>query len=387
MSARIRLTTTTGCLVAASLGVAGVTDIARAQVRATVDVGGASIRYNDSVRVTATTVAPTIRVDGGPFSALAFGSFSTLDGAWSSQGSLAASLLSPALGVGRLEAAGIGGGTLHQDGTRTGRYLAQVRLHAIAPTRGLWVGGGAGQGWNGAVWRRILEGDVTGWLRAYDVTLLGTIRPVAVAGDSIRYTDASATVRRDGVRLELAASAGFRSGVQSLDETRRAWASGSAALWFAPQIALAADVGSYPADYAQGFRDGSYASVSLRFAPGRRVWTRARAIPVTDAVAVRTAGSPRSNARMEVIALDTGRYTVRIYAPLARGVEIMGDFTDWSATTLTPATNGWWTLVTRMTPGLRQMTVRIDGGQWTVPAGAHAEVDEYGAPVGVIVVR
>ena len=363
-----------------------MTDIACAQVRATVDVGGASIRYNDSVRVTATTLAPTIRVDGGPFTALAFGSFSTLDGAWSSQGNLAASVLSPAFGVGRLEAAGIGGGTLHQDGTRTGRYLAQLRLHASAPTRGLWVGGGAGQGWTGAVWRRVIEGDVTAWLRQDDVTLLGTVRPVAVAGDSIRYTDASATLRRDGARLELAASAGFRSGVQSLDETRRAWASGAFALWFAPQIALAADVGSYPADYAQGFRDGSYVSVSLRFAPGRRVWTRARAIPVTDAVAVRTAGS-RSNARVEVIALDTGRYTVRIYAPLARRVEMMGDFTDWSATTLTPAANGWWTLVARITPGLRQMTVRIDGGQWTVPAGAHLEQDEYGAPVGVITVR
>jgi hypothetical protein len=43
--------------------------------------------------------------------------------------------------------------------------------------------------------------------------------------------------------------------------------------------------------------------------------------------------------------------------------------------------------VARITPGLRQMTVRIDGGQWTVPTGAHLEQDEYGAPVGFITVR
>ena len=384
MSAHVRLTTATVGFVVASLGVTGV---AGAQVRATVDVGGASIRYNDSVRVTATTVAPTVRFDDGPFTALAFGSVSTLDGAWSSQGSLAASLLSPAFGVGRLEAAATGGGTLHQDGTRTGRYLAQLRLHAITPTRGLWVGGGAGQGWNGAVWRRVIQGEVTAWLRHDDVTLLGTVQPVALAGDSIRYTDASATLRRDGARLEFAASAAFRSGIRSLDETRRAWASGSAAWWLAPQVALAADVGSYPADYAQGFRDGSYVSLSLRIAPGRRVWTRQRAIPVVDPVAARTVGS-RSSTRVEVEALDGGRYTVRIYAPSARRVvEIMGDFTEWSATSLTPAANGWWTMVTRITPGLRQMIVRIDGGRWTVPDGAHAEEDEYGAPVGVIIVR
>jgi 1,4-alpha-glucan branching enzyme len=90
---------------------------------------------------------------------------------------------------------------------------------------------------------------------------------------------------------------------------------------------------------------------------------------------------------VDVEALDAGRYAVRIYAPSARRVEIMGDFNEWSSTALTPAANGWWTVVTRITPGLRQMTVRIDGGQWTVPAGAHTEEDEYGAPVGVIIVR
>ena len=383
MSARARLMTAIVGFVAASLGVASVV---RAQVRATVDVGGASIRYNDSVRVTATTVAPTVRIDDGPFTALAFGSFSTLDGAWSSQGNLAASLLSPAFGVGRLEAAATGGGTLHQDGTRTGRYLAQLRVHASTATRGLWIGGGAGQGWNGAVWRRVIQGDLTGWFRHDDVTLLGTVQPVAIAGDSIRYTDASAMVRRDGAHLELAASAAFRLGVRSLDETRQAWASGSAAWWLTPQIALAIDVGSYPADFAQGFRDGSYGSLSLRIAPGRRVWTRQRAIPVADPVAARTVGN-RSSVRVDVAALDAGRYTVRIYAPSARRVEIMGDFTEWSAITLTPAANGWWMMVTRITPGLRQVTARIDGGQWTVPAGAHVEQDEYGAPVGVIMVR
>ena len=382
MSVGNKATTATMYVLAASLGVAGV---ARAQLRTTVDVGGASIRYNDSVRVTATTVAPTLRLDNGPLSAIAFGSFSALAGAWSSQGSLAASMLSPAFGVGRIEAAATGGGTLHQDGTRTGRYLGQLRLHASAPTRGLWLGGSAGEAWNGAAWRRHVEGDVTAWMRRNDVTLLGTLRPVAT-GDSVRYTDATAMIRRDAARVELAVSGGFRSGAPSSDESRHGWASVSAAWWLAPQVALAADAGSYPADYAQGFSDGTYLSLALRIAPRRRAWTRERVIPATDPVATRTAGS-RSTARVEVVPLEAGRYMVRVNAPLARRVEVMGDFTEWSATTLTRSANGSWTMVARITPGLRQMTVRIDGGAWSVPVGASAEVDEYGAPVGVIIVR
>ena len=382
MSVSDKATTVAVCLLAASLGVAGV---ARAQLRTTVDVGGASIRYNDSVRVTATTVAPTLRLDDGPVTAIAFGSLSALAGAWSSQGSIAASMLSPAFGVGRLEAAATGGGTLHQDGTSTGRYLGQLRLHASASARGLWLGGGAGQAWDGAAWRRLIEGDISAWLRRDDVTLLGTLRPVAT-GDSVRYTDATATIRRDAARAELAASGGFRSGARSLGESRRGWASASAAWWLAPQVALAADVGSYPADYAQGFSAGAYVSLALRIAPRRQAWTRERAIPAADPVAARTAGS-RSTARVEVVPLDGGRYLVRVVAPLARRVEIMGDFTEWSATTLTRSANGSWTVVTRITPGVRQMTVRIDGGAWSVPVGASAEIDEYGAPVGVIIVR
>jgi hypothetical protein len=65
----------------------------------------------------------------------------------------------------------------------------------------------------------------------------------------------------------------------------------------------------------------------------------------------------------------------------------MGDFTEWAAADLVAAGKGWWQLVTRVTPGVRQLTVRIDGGRWTVPAGATVDQDEYGQPVGVVLVR
>jgi hypothetical protein len=372
-----------GGIIAASLGGA---DIARAQVRGTLDVGGASVRYGDSVRVTATTIAPAIRLDGGPFTAEAAGSVSAGGGGvWSSQGGLAASLLSRRFGVGQVEVVTAGGGTMHQDGTRTGQYLGRARLHASGVTRGLWIGAAAGQGWDGSLWRGSVEGDVGVWAQRNGMTVVGTVRPVSIA-DSIRFTDLAAMVRHEATRLDLSASAGVRSGIVSQAGSPNAWGSVSAALWVAPTLALVADGGSYAADPNQGFPGGTYLSVSLRIAPNRRRWARgAERVPSTAAVPRGAVAA--SNARVEVVAQGSGRYVVRVRAPGARKVEIMGDFTGWKPTDLTAAPNGWWSVVIQITPGVAQMNVRLDGGAWTVPAGATAQTDEFGAPVGVVIVR
>jgi hypothetical protein len=370
-------------IIAASLGGA---DIARAQVRGTLDVGGASVRYGDSVRVTATTIAPAIRLDGGPFTAEAAGSVSAGGGGvWSSQGGLAASLLSRRFGVGQVEVVTAGGGTMHQDGTRTGQYLGRARLHASGATRGLWIGAGAGQGWDGSLWRGSVEGDIGAWAQRNDVTVVGTARPVLIA-DSIRFTDLAATVRREATRVDLSASAGMRSGVVSQPGSPNAWGSLSAALWVAPTLALVADGGSYAADLNQGFSGGTYLSISLRIAPNRRRLARDREHTAWTAAVPRGAVAT-SNARVEVIAQGGGRYMVRVRAPGARKVEIMGDFTAWKATDLAAGSNGWWSVVIQITPGVAQMNVRLDGGAWTIPAGATAQTDEFGAPVGVVIVR
>jgi hypothetical protein len=357
-----------------------------AQVRASIDVGGASVHYGDSLRVTATTVAPTVRIDGGAFSGLAFGGVSMLGGdSWSSQGGLTASLLSSGARAMRVELAAAGTGTMMKDGGGTGQLLGRLRLHASGTTRGSWLGGAAGRAWDGSTWRPSVEGDLAGWVLHDDLTMVATVRPAA-SGDSIRFTDVSAMARQESRRLELSASAGFRSGVTATPGSPNAWASVSAALWFAPQLAVVADGGSYPADIDQGFPGGRYLSLSLRIAPHRRLWVP-RAIPASDVAATRLAGSVTSSARVEVVPTEGGSYAVRVHASDARRVEIMGDFTDWKPTDLTEAAKGWWQMVTRDTPGERQMTIRIDGGRWTVPAGATAEQDEFGQPVGVIIVR
>jgi hypothetical protein len=40
-----------------------------------------------------------------------------------------------------------------------------------------------------------------------------------------------------------------------------------------------------------------------------------------------------------------------------------------------------------LAPGVHRLNVRLDGGEWVVPAGARPEPGEFGGAVGVIVLR
>jgi 1,4-alpha-glucan branching enzyme len=77
--------------------------------------------------------------------------------------------------------------------------------------------------------------------------------------------------------------------------------------------------------------------------------------------------------------------TIRLRAPSARRVEIVGDFTRWQAVSLSPAGDGWWTVTLPIAAGTYQANIRVDGGAWLVPPGATALADEDGGIVGVLV--
>jgi 1,4-alpha-glucan branching enzyme len=92
-----------------------------------------------------------------------------------------------------------------------------------------------------------------------------------------------------------------------------------------------------------------------------------------------------------VLALRVGdmvgdRRSLRVHAPLASSVEIMGDFTNWQPVRLAAARDGWWTVAIRIDPGPHQLNVRASGGPWTVIPGLATINDEFGGTVGVLVV-
>ncbi len=85
---------------------------------------------------------------------------------------------------------------------------------------------------------------------------------------------------------------------------------------------------------------------------------------------------------------DTLRVLLLIDAPKAESVELMGDATQWVVTQMQKSRNSnRWRAELKLTPGLHRITVRADGGKWIAPPGLPVSNDDYGSPVGMIVVR
>lgn len=84
---------------------------------------------------------------------------------------------------------------------------------------------------------------------------------------------------------------------------------------------------------------------------------------------------------------DTLRVLLLIDAPRAESVELMGDATQWVVTSMQRNRNGRWRAELKLTPGMHRITVRADGGRWIAPPGLPVSDDDYGGPVGMIVVQ
>ena len=79
--------------------------------------------------------------------------------------------------------------------------------------------------------------------------------------------------------------------------------------------------------------------------------------------------------------------TLRAKVPLARTVEISGDFTNWTPVQLVPAAGGLWSTSLPIKAGKYQMNIRVDGGPWIVPPGLLSMADEFGGAVGLLVIE
>jgi hypothetical protein len=97
--------------------------------------------------------------------------------------------------------------------------------------------------------------------------------------------------------------------------------------------------------------------------------------------------SPDSSDAVDAVDRDTLRFVLLIDAPKAESVELMGDATQWNVTQMTRNRNGRWRAELKLAPGVHRITVRADGGKWIAPPNLPIGNDDYGSPVGMIVVR
>lgn len=351
------------------------------------DIGGAALRYADTLTTGAATITPHVLADWSSTLLEASGTFSQFTaGGWSAQGLLSASRFTPANHGVFGEVGGFAGGSTHSDGTRTGEMIANGRLHLTNANGEVYFGAGGGRTWDGIAWRSVLLGEAGASIGTGPTSALISLTPTIV-NDSLKYTDAQASLTWERESIDFSALLGFRVGDQltTLGTNARSWASASAVFWMTPRLGLVASGGSYPVDPTQGFPGGRFVSLSLRLAGGRHP---------TSPLAVQAGQSPSSPApdapAVAGFAVKRGSddlVTIRVDAPNARSVEVSGDFTSWTPLQLVPAGGGWWSTTLPIKSGKYQMNLRLDGGPWTVPPGLLSMIDEFGGPVGLLVIE
>lgn len=84
---------------------------------------------------------------------------------------------------------------------------------------------------------------------------------------------------------------------------------------------------------------------------------------------------------------DTLRVVLLIDAPRAESVELMGDATAWTVTQMRRHPSGRWRAELKLAPGMHRLIVRSDGGKWVAPPGLPVGNDDYGTPVGMVLIR
>lgn len=360
----------------------------RAQVDFSFDAGAARLLQVDLPQSDVITVGGQFRWQGARalVSSSAI-SAHTPEGSLTAQGIISASLFAPPFQRSRWE---LGASLSSFGATRslpTVNAMAGVRQHFATSRAGAFVGAHGGGIVVDDVWRHAVVGQTGGWLRrrAHFVSLtlsltdtrsllrvpvpqLGT---VYVETNPATYSDATAWWRREFARVDLDMSGGVRTGMRGGVDAA-VWGSMSTTVWLTPRVALVASTGRALDDVVRGLPRTRYHTFALRVGFRDRV----------------RAFTPRPRLPDDAPLLTVERrgdslHVIAVRVPGASMVELMGDFTAWEPRVLTPS-DGRWQLDWKLTPGVHRVAIRVDGGEWRVPANLPSVADDFGGRVGLL---
>jgi hypothetical protein len=371
-----------GRAIAAAVTILAVASPGHGQATGVVDVGMSSVHYDGYLASGAAYLNPTFRFEAPNVAFAAKGSGVVFEsGSHILQGTVAGAWRSRQVGQWRAEVSGSGGVTSYtttddRDYPVYGHVLARLRTHYAARRSGAWVGAAVGQSFFGDAAEVPVEVGAGAWVAGARVAASGTIRQTWL-GD-ISYIDVSASVRWVHQRFDFAGTAGVRTA--SAGGGSGTWAEGSLRVPIAGPVAALIGGGQYPSDPVRGLLAATFVTAGVSVtAFGGRATPR---LPVPD----RRPDVQPAGPRLAVEELVGGSVAIVITAPGATSVELAGDFTDWQAVTLEPASGGTWVLQTALAPGVYRVNVRIDGGAWTVPVGHASLEDDFGGVVALLVV-
>ena len=300
----------------------------------------------------------------------------------------------------------------------------QTRVHLRFRERGgLWVGGGVARPWRVAVFSAADISDVGGWAKLGSPTAkLGTatftttftnfaftkiasvhdtgsaqlscVGAASISTDRIplfplrnesiaagacerqsRFGDLEGSLHWEMGAVELTAQMGRRFG-DSYDVTSdsRQWTSAMATVWLTDRIAIVGGGGRQPALPLRGLPARTFGMAGLELA----YWPMSKtAVPVSlpHAPLVKSFEMKPGLGGLQ-------KFVIRVSG--VETVDVMGDFSDWSPLMLSRRGRDLWELSVPLSPGMHQINVRVDGGQWVAPPGMPTMRDSFGGEVGLI---
>lgn len=355
-----------------------------AQVAASVDLGVSDVRYDGFLPSAAASLSPSFRLERPRLYITGRGTLLRFEsGNVSLQANASGSLFSGPLGRLRVELTGNAGSSRYADFASFSHLLLGPRLHLADDGRGMWIGATLGTTSFGANQRPVTALAAGAWTERSGATWLVSLMTTGV-GDTA-YIDFEGGARYQRGRLSLEASVGVRG--RSTGAGRGVYGEASGALAFHEWLSVILSGGRYPTDPIRGSVSGRYVGLSLRVGAWPRRTTRT--MPARQSV-LPVRGSPDLDdppaASVATRSCACGGRTLVILAPGSKLVEVSGDFTDWNP--VVPATDslGAWVVSVPLAPGTYRFNLRLDGGEWMVPAGATRIRDEFGSEVGILVV-
>jgi hypothetical protein len=259
--------------------------------------------------------------------------------------------------------------------------IVDARILRASGEGGVWLGGNAslarrapdllpGHGLGAGAWRRWRSVQLsTSIAREWDAAQLffGPGREGYAGRVPVAYTEGTvaAQTERDNAIFSLSGTVRRDPGAEHLTELGVTFTS---AFWQTPTRAFVLTLTSQLPDFVRGADAVQALSVGIRLREASPAAERAR----------------RARPIIQVVG-DSSVRTVRVRAPGARRVEIMGDFSDWEPVELTLGGN-LFTASVPMASGTRRVVIRIDGGAWLPAANTPAVDDDFGGQVGLLLV-
>ncbi|MGV3709301.1 MAG: hypothetical protein ACO1Q7_10705 [Gemmatimonas sp.] len=90
---------------------------------------------------------------------------------------------------------------------------------------------------------------------------------------------------------------------------------------------------------------------------------------------------------LRVVGDSSYRVRLVIDAPSAGYVELMGDATAWTVMNMARGGDGRWRAELKLAVGAHRLAVRADGGAWIAPPGLPLGNNDFGNPVGVLIME